>query len=152
MNFTRVVSNHHEQLPCFFLPFAVEDIILKNSTVPYKGALQIIMDRQVTSVCLQYLNKYTVNSICQQLGYKKAYSAVGVPYPVDAEVTTISFLTCHGPNDYLLWCGTYLVSKKDCAELTYIECEYSAILLYCMLVSCDFLHKPRVLILILSIY
>ncbi len=96
---------------------------LSNSSVPYKGVLQIITDDGTKNVCWQSLQNLTKNIVCRHLGYYAAYSLVNISIPTNAKDATFSgSINCTGEEKYLSQCSINASASESCSELSYIIC------------------------------
>ena len=98
---------------------------LSNSSLPYKGVIQIVTDSGTKNVCWQSLKqKKATETVCRHLGYLKSYSFDKVSIPTDAKDTTFSgSINCNGVEKYLSQCSINASASESCSELSYIECK-----------------------------
>ncbi len=111
--------------------FAVHDVSLSYSSVPYKGVLQITTDSETKNVCWERLHYYERETVCRQLGYRRAYSVVNMPVPTDAKNATFSgSINCNDREKYLSQCSITASASESCFQLSYIQCKCTQIKFY----------------------
>ncbi len=97
---------------------------LSNSSLPYKGVVQITTDSGTKNACWQSLDSHARNTVCRQLGYLTTYSVVNVPVPTDAKDATFSGrINCNSQRKYLSQCSITPSAIQTCSELSYMECK-----------------------------
>ena len=107
---------------CFFV---VHDVYLSNSSLPYKGVVQITTDGGTKCVCWESLQNYWAKqTVCRHLGYGRSYSLVNVSAPTDAKNATFSgSIKCNGGEKYLSQCSITASVSQSCSGLSYIQCK-----------------------------
>jgi hypothetical protein len=113
---------------CFFV---VHDVSLSNSSLPYKGVVQITTDGGTKNICWESLQDYYAKrTVCRHLGYDGAYSLVNVSAPTDAKYATFSGnINCNGDEKYLSQCSIAASASQSCSGLAYIQCKCGKITL-----------------------
>ena len=96
---------------------------LSNSSVPYKGVVQITTDSGTKNVCWQSLKNRAEDTVCRHLGYYWDYSFVSLFTPTDGKDATFSgSINCNGEEKYLSQCSISASARENCSELSYIVC------------------------------
>ena len=108
--------------------FIVYYVSLSNSSVPYKGVVQITTDSGTKNVCWQSLNNNAERAVvCRHLGYKLSYKSTPVNISNALNVKDSLFsgsINCDSSNRYLSQCSINVSSSAEsCSELTHIECR-----------------------------
>jgi hypothetical protein len=103
----------------------VHGVSLSNSSLPYKGVVQITTDGGTKNVCWESLqNYYAKLTVCRHLGYDWAVSLVNVSFSTDSKYATFSgSLNCNYRDKYLSQCSITASSSQSCSGLSYIQCK-----------------------------
>ena len=102
--------------------FAVQDVTLSNSSLPYKGILQITTSSAKKNVCWKSLDGAAKRIVCRQLGYLFRASAFNISVPTHVRDPYFSgSIQCARKEKYLSQCSVN-ASGQRCSELTYIQC------------------------------
>ena len=106
-----------------FRVFAVRDMTLSYSSVPYKGVVQIITDSGTENICWESLKNQAKYVVCRHLGYDDAYSLVNISIPTNVKDTTFSgSINCNGEEKYLSQCSINASASETCSGFSYIGC------------------------------
>ena len=105
--------------------FAVHSVFLSNSSVPYKGVVQITTGNGTKNVCWKSLKNSAKHRICRYLGYTYAQSLVKRPTTKNDKVATFSgSIDCDDDwrQRYITQCSINASTSETCSEISYIHC------------------------------
>ncbi len=99
---------------------------LSNSSLPYKGVVQITTDSGTKQVCSGSLNYYARKTVCRHLGYWY-FLANTISTSTNAKDETFSgSINCFADKKskkYISQCSITASANDSCSELSYIQCK-----------------------------
>ena len=98
---------------------------MSNSSVPYKGVVEITTENGTKNVCWESLKNNAGRVFCQHLGYYSyMYTLVNISNSWNIKDSLFSgSIKCDSKDKYLSQCSVNASFSKRCSELVYVECK-----------------------------